>query len=275
MTDIRHIAVLLNGGGRDAAILAAASSVAATHEAAMSAIFVEPLPYALASINGFITAEIMEAQREIYRRRRDLAATALAAIPSTPAGKADFIAAEGPAAQTFIRLARLTDLAVLGQASPDDTDAATDIDLPADIVLGLGRPVLLVPYAGTFPRIGTRILAGWNSTRESTRALADALPFLRRAEQVTLLAINPREKRDTLQSALGAWLTRHKIKGKVEIEKTEELEVGDAMLSRAADLSADLIVMGGYGRPRLREFILGGATQSMFRSMTVPVLMAH
>jgi nucleotide-binding universal stress UspA family protein len=78
-----------------------------------------------------------------------------------------------------------------------------------------------------------------------------------------------------MEADLKRWLAAHGVKGKTRVARTEELEVGDVLLSSAADLSADLIVMGAYGRSRLRELILGGATHSIFRHMTAPVLMSH
>jgi nucleotide-binding universal stress UspA family protein len=179
------------------------------------------------------------------------------------------------AADAVLSRARFADLAVLAQPGPEDSGAATDFDSPAEIVMGAGRPVLMVPYAGTFVDAGKRVIAAWNGTRESARALADALPFLVGASEVTVLSVNPDRDDAAMESDLKRWLGVHGIKGKTRIAHTKDLEVGDVLLSAAADLSADLIVMGAYGRSRLRELILGGATHSIFRHMTAPVLMSH
>src|SRR5262249_11867003 len=151
----------------------------------------------------------------------------------------------------IIARARFADLAVLPQPSPGESDAATDYDWPAEIVMSLGRPVLMVPYAGTYADAGKRILVAWSGTRESARALSDALPFLAGASEVTALSVNPKGDTAAMETALEAWFAAHDVKANLRLAQTKDLEVGDVLLSAAADLSADLIVMGAYGRSRL------------------------
>jgi nucleotide-binding universal stress UspA family protein len=112
----------------------------------------------------------------------------------------------------------------------------------------------------------------WNATRQAARAVHDAMPFLEAAAKVTALTINADEDP---AADLARHLARHGVKAEASTLKSDDVEVGALLLSRAADLSADLLVMGAYGHSRLREVVLGGATREIFRSMTVPVLMAH
>jgi nucleotide-binding universal stress UspA family protein len=274
MPGIKQIVAHVEGGAHDAAVLKLAATLAARFGAGLEAVFANVPPYIPASIDGILTPQIIEAQQAIYRERAEAAKKALAAV-ALPQGKPVWTMLDALAADAVIARARYADLAVLAQPAPEETDAATDYDLPAEIVMALGRPVLMVPYAGTFPDAGKRILAAWSGTRESARAFADALPFLAAAGEVTVLTVNPKSDAPAMEADLKKWLAAHGVKGKTRVAHTKEIEVGDVLLSAAADMSADLIVMGAYGRSRLRELVLGGATHSIFRHMTAPVLMSH
>ncbi len=186
--------------------------------------------------------------------------------------------------------ARYADLSVIGQSDPRHPDAATGGEVEA-VMLSCGRPVVIVPYAGNFATVGRTVLVAWNATREAARAVNDALPILERADKVTVLAVNPgrggsekpAERMVPGIAGEGSWpaadiahhLARHGVKAEAAYTVSEEVDVGNTILSRAADLGADLVVMGGYGHSRLREFIMGGATRTLIGSMTVPVLLSH
>jgi nucleotide-binding universal stress UspA family protein len=137
--------------------------------------------------------------------------------------------------------------------------------------------VLLIPYAGDFPAVGKRVLVAWNAGREATRAITDAIPILREAQQVDVIAFNPKDAPhgEVPGADVGLYLARHGIKVNVSQQTAEDVDVGNQLLSRAADLDVDLIVMGAYGQPRMKELVLGGATRTVLKSMTVPVLMSH
>jgi nucleotide-binding universal stress UspA family protein len=175
--------------------------------------------------------------------------------------------------------ARYADLVVVGQPDPD---RATEDRMPGyfaeDLVLSAGRPVLLVPYAGHFAAVGSRVLVAWNASREAARAVTDALPLLQRAKSVEVVAFEPQRSGADHGAEPGAdialYLARHGVKVAAARQQAG-IDVGSQILSRAADSDADLIVMGAYGHSRGRELVLGGATRSLFQAMTVPVLMAH
>lgn len=175
--------------------------------------------------------------------------------------------------------ARYADLAVIGQHNPDSAATLLDSLSPEDVVLEAGRPALVIPYAGKFDRFGERILVAWNSSRESARAVADAMPFLRAAKEVTVLAINPRTGEDAHGEVPGmdiaAHLARHGVKVTATQTPSVDLAVSDAILNRVSDDGMDMLVMGAYGRSRLRELVLGGVTRDLLKHMTVPVLMSH
>ncbi|RPI42642.1 MAG: universal stress protein [Betaproteobacteria bacterium] len=168
---------------------------------------------------------------------------------------------------------RYADLIVVGQASPKEGGIAQSL------VLNAGRPVLIVPRDYEPRRVGEHVLVAWNASREATRALTDALPILSRASQVDVLTVNAEPRREGHGELPGAdialYLTRHGVRANVLQTSGDDIDVGEWLLSRAADLASDLVVMGAYGHSRLRELVLGGATRTVLESMTVPVLMSH
>lgn len=172
--------------------------------------------------------------------------------------------------------ARYADLVVIGQTDASD-GSHVPADFPERLVLAAGRPVLILPSVGSFATVGKRILVAWNPSREATRAVTDAIPFLQLADTVHVMAVNPKAgEHGTVAGAdIGLYLARHGVRVEVKTDHGAEIDVGNELLSRAADLDADLIVMGGYGHSRLKEWVLGGATRTILESMTTPVLMSH
>lgn len=181
----------------------------------------------------------------------------------------------GPRAETLALHARYADLAVIGQSEPQSQSPR----LADELIMAVGRPVLVVPFAGRFPTLGRRVMVAWNGGREATRAVHDALPLLVGAQTVHVIAINPGHGMAGHGDIPGAdiclHLSRHGVNAVCEHVASDDLNVGEMLLSRAADEDVDLLVMGGYGRSRLREMVLGGATRHMLDSMTVPVLFSH
>ncbi|CAN7593618.1 universal stress protein [Trinickia sp. LjRoot230] len=178
------------------------------------------------------------------------------------------------------KTARLADLTIIGQFDPDDPESFVAEQFAENLVLSAGRPVLIVPYAGHFSTVGTRVLLAWDAGREATRALHDALPFLISAEQTAVLTVNALDGEPPATRIPGVdiaeVIARHGANVVTQqIEGVHGASVGEMLLSRAADFGADLIVMGCYGHSRWRELALGGTSRSILQSMTVPVLMSH
>jgi nucleotide-binding universal stress UspA family protein len=176
--------------------------------------------------------------------------------------------------------ARYADLTVLGQPNDDEPYKGTSADsVLVNVMLSSGRPVLAVPYAGTFEHVGDRVLVAWNASREATRAVNDALPLLRGAKSVTILAVNPRHgiegHGDVPAADIALHLARHGVKAEAAHTIATDISEGDALLSYAVDLGADLIVAGGYGHSRAREMVFGGVTRTLIQEMTAPMLLSH
>jgi nucleotide-binding universal stress UspA family protein len=170
------------------------------------------------------------------------------------------------------RLARYFDATVLQQPDPAGPETA---DLIEAVLFGSGRPVLIVPSHQGSSQLRT-ILIAWDEGRPAARALADALPLLAMAERVEVVTVGDHGRDGNRPSShLVRHLARHDIEAQMTSLVADRGSVASTLLSHAADVKADLLVMGGYGHSRLREIVLGGTTRRILQTMTVPVLMAH
>ena len=178
-------------------------------------------------------------------------------------------------ATRFAHIARRFDLSIVAQAKPEaDGPEALIIE---QALFDSGRPVLVVPYIQTAPLKVERVMLCWDGSRTAARAAGDALPFLSRAKAVEVFIVESGKlKSDEIPGAdIAAHLSRHNRNVSVTRTAGGDIDVASVILSHAADTGADMLVMGGYGHSRLREFILGGATRAILGSMTVPTLMSH
>ena len=160
-------------------------------------------------------------------------------------------------------------------------------DLASELIVGSGRPVLIVPTAGKFSSLGKTVLIAWDGTREASRATHDALPLLAKDAKVKLYHINPHDIGKNPATEVATHLALHGIKAeadhtysKIPASETalfgaRSLKVGDLLLSAASDMGADMLVMGAYSHSRTREMMTGGVTRSILQHMTIPVLMSH
>lgn len=178
----------------------------------------------------------------------------------------------------MLQSARYSDLVILGQTDRSDEVTRTEDDFVERVLVESGRPTLVVPYAGKFPNCGSNAMIAWDASRTAARAVSDALPLLQRAANVEVVVVNPKSLGGTHGAEPGAdvalWLSRHKVKVTVH-QDVSKIDIGNTLLSRAADRGADLLVMGGYGHSKFRELIMGGATRSILSQMTLPVFMSH
>ncbi|WP_019142687.1 universal stress protein [Noviherbaspirillum massiliense] len=198
-------------------------------------------------------------------------------VPSWEARLVDDEPASGLSLQ-----ARYADLTVLGQYDPEEASAVMDSDLPEFVAMNSGCPVLVYPYVGASTPVGERVLLAWNASAQAMRAVRGALPLLRQAKSVEVALFmsnaNPDAYGDTPGDDIALYLARHGIKANVQrqiIPREKPDDIGGDLLSLAADLNSDLLVMGCYGHSRFREILLGGATRTVLSSMTIPALMAH
>jgi nucleotide-binding universal stress UspA family protein len=256
------VANLAIGSSRDVAADFAVS-VASTFNAHLTGIaFVAPVE------DGF-PAEVMQAKR---LENEKAAKTAVSHFEEQVRRAA--IAAESRTLEVPV-VARRFDLAVMGQPEPHKPLLERLIVEAA--LFGSGRPVLIVPYIQRTGLKLDRVMVGWDGSRSAARAVADATPLLVRAKatEVVIVASEPAKSDEIPGAEIAHHLARHGAKVEVKSIVTAETDVANTILSRAADSSADFLVMGGYGHSRLREFILGGVTREILSSMTIPTLMSH
>jgi nucleotide-binding universal stress UspA family protein len=179
------------------------------------------------------------------------------------------------AADIFGHLARRFDLSIVGQANPDVV-GPQELIIEAALFQS-GRPVVVVPYIQKTGLTLNRVLVCWDGGRQAARAIADALPFLHRAKAVEVVVVATKllKSDDSPGADIARHLAHHDLNVDLKRVVTGGTDVANTILSYAADVSADFVVMGGYGHSRLREFILGGATRGVLSSMTIPTLMSH
>ena len=255
-----------------------AVSVAAALDAHLSGIAFLYDPILPISGTGYIPAEVIETQQADNE-----AATKAAIDRFTESARRAGLSAEpltlssslAGAGDQFGRIARRFDLAIVGQAEPQ-TSTVEDI-IAESTLFESGRPMIVVPYIQKAPLKLDNIMVCWDGSKPAARAIGDALPLLAKAGRVEIVIVtNERGKKDEIEGAdMGQHLARHGLKIDVHRIAGGGIDVADALLSHAADSGADFMVMGGYGHSRLREFVLGGVTRSILRSMTIPVLLSH
>ena len=275
---IKDIVVNLSVGEKASPACDYAVSVAATFDAHLAGIAFLYDPIVPVSGAGYIPADVIEAQErdneEATRTALDRfnAACSRAGVSAEPLTLSASFAGVG---EQFSRIARRFDLSIVGQSEPESSAVE---EIIAELALfESGRPVIVVPYIQKAPLKLDNVMVCWDGSRAAARAIADSMPLLAKARRVEVVIVtNERGKRDEIEGAdIGAHLARHGLNVDVKRTALGDIDVADVLLSHAADAGSDFIVMGGYGHSRLREFVLGGVTRSIFRSMTAPVLMSH
>ena len=255
-----------------------AVSVAGALDAHIAGIAFVYDPIVPVSGSGYIPAEVIETQQADNEAGAKAAidrfaeATRRAGVAAEPLTISASLAGAGA---QFGRIARRFDLAIVGQANPQ---ASSVEDIIAETTLfESGRPMILVPYIQKAPLKLDNVMVCWDGSRPAARAVGDAMPLLAKAGRVEIVIVgSERGKQDEIEGAdMGQHLARHGLKVEVHRISGGTIDVADALLSHAADSGTDFMVMGGYGHSRLREFVLGGVTHTIFRSLTLPVLLSH
>ena len=275
---IKDIVVNLSVGEKAGPAGDYAISAAAAFDAHLAGVAFLYDPIMPVSGAGYIPADVIATQerdsQEATRSALDrfTAACRRAGIAAEPLTLSTSFAGVG---EQFGRIARRFDLSIVGQAEPETSEVEEIVAESA--LFESGRPLVIVPYIQRAPLKLDHVMVCWDGGRAAARAIADAMPLLGRAGHVDVVIVtDERGKRDQIEGAdMGAHLARHGLNVEVTRTALGDIDVADVILSRAADMSTDFIVMGGYGHSRLREFVLGGVTRSILRSMTVPVLMSH
>lgn len=281
----KDILVHLDSGARCKTRMAAALTLARRFESHLTGTYVLDIPAPEFFYGASMPFMGAGPEQVIERMRNEAVNTAAPVEEAFRSGLAregvpgDWRLVEGSLPETVALHARYADLAVVAQPNPYEPNDGGQRDVAVTVVMTAGRPVLVVPFAGEFETIGERVLVAWNATRESARAVNDALPLLQQAKLVTVLAVNPRHgihgHGDVPAADIALHLARHGVKAEAAHTVATDIPEGEALLSYAADVGVDLIVAGAYGHSRAREVVFGGVTRTLLNEMTVPAFLSH
>ncbi len=283
---LKDILVHMDNGTRCEVRLRLAAAIARQHGAHLVGLYAADIPSPEYFYGATMPFAGGGAEDVVHRMRSDSAAasvnteTAFRDLLRQEGLQGEWRYVEGQVPATVSLHARYADLAVVAQPNPYDSHDETNRDaIVVTPLMGSGRPVLIVPYAGSFSSVGEHVLVAWNASREAARAVNDALPLLRRAKKVTVLAVNPRQGVDghgeVPAADIALHLARHGVTAEAAHTVAKGIADGEALLSYAADIGADMIVAGGYGHSRAREMVFGGVTRTLIQEMTVPVFLSH
>lgn len=276
-TTLTQLLVHLDASPQAAQRLEAACRIGQAHGAAVTGLYaVTPsfvaLPFA-PEVGPGVAAALREIDDELRTRARATFDRVLAKLGMQAAWAE---VGDDPIMGVFAQQALYADLLVLGQHDPASTPATgVPVDFAESVMVASGKPALILPYIGA-SSIGDTMVLAWKPTREAARAVSAALPMLQRARRVHVLSWSGTDEAVSGQRLdLDSYLKLHGVEATWHRETGEPELPGELLLSRAFDLEADLLVMGCYGHSRAREWVLGGTSRTVLRSMTLPVLMAH
>lgn len=273
------ILVQLDRTAHSEARLKVAALLAARHGAGLIGLRIEAHPHVPQALRGGIRPAALEAQAQALAAdtaRIEAGFRARATELGLPMEWWSEQCETEWAIARVVERARHASLTVLGQAAHDGEEEVPGGELLHQMLLAGGRPVLVVPETEPATEApGRRVAVAWNGTRESARALSDAMPVLALAEAVQIIAVGePAEGYDSL-TEIGRHLARHEISAQCRQMRAADHDVGATILATAAEFNADMVVMGGYGHSRMREVVLGGATRHVLRHALLPILMSH
>ncbi len=281
---VRVVLGLIDGGPASEAAAGAALTVADAFEAHLQLLHVRPDPESLVpmigeGMSGLMLDQMVEGFRAESLERAAAARRLFEALEARRAGRPGdgkatiaFREEEGREDEVAARVGRLHDLIVLARS---DRKAGTPANVTLEsVLLQSGRPVLVAP-AEAAPSIGRKIVIAWNGKPQAARALGASLPFLAKAESVTVLTAGESHAL-ARPGEVVRYLAWHGVRADaIEASATGSGKIGQILLDQASQAGADLMVMGAYGHSRLKEMILGGATHEVLGHAVLPVLMAH
>ena len=280
MVDIKDVVVFLDGRREGSGVIEFAARLSEEHGAHLTGAFVWPPMAAEGSaayLKGRAIKELIATyDAEVGREEKSLRESFERAA-SRSGLQAEWRSVRHLMARDMVAHARYSDLAIVRRPDPVGQEGIP-LDLPQTLVLASGRPVILLPPEPP-ASAGRRVLIGWNAEREATRAVADALPFLARADAVELLVVDHERHTGEHGEEPGADIARHLARHGVQVDvrriSSGGEDVGRVILSRAAAFAADLVVMGAYGHSRLTELVFGGATRTALHEAGLPILMSR
>ncbi|MFC4169063.1 universal stress protein [Teichococcus aestuarii] len=262
-------------------ILDPAISLAKHHGAHLAALHVYSLDWPMmAAADGYVSPAtwrlVLEEAEQAAKERAEQIHTQFEKATRREDIPAEWRLVEGMVDSVLVQHARYADVTILGRSDRNGIEA----DLAEEVMFDAGRPVLLLPPSPPRDFTARRVLVGWNGRREAARAVGDALPLIQAAEAVQVLSVFARAEEQASCQVQTEDIARHLARHGATVSAATtmaggDLQVEDVLLSAAADLGAELLVVGGYGHGRMREMVLGGVTRSLLHGSTIPVLLSH
>jgi nucleotide-binding universal stress UspA family protein len=276
----KNLLVYLDQGASNKERVNTAIAIAKVHESQLTGVVVNALPASsILQKLGFGKGEALMQQQRIEAEEIIEHFKQIAEQEGVQADTRIIECVEGRAAEKLARMARIFDLSIMRQANPDKPNASFISELSEEVMLSSGRPVFFIPYVGAHNIPCRRGLLAWDGSKAAARAVHDALPLLKMMEKVIILIVDADKIEHYADSQPGEELSRHLSLHGVnnEIRRLAKAEVSTStiILNELSDSGADILIMGGYGTPKLREIMLGGVTRTLFECMTVPVFMSH
>lgn len=276
---VKDIVVNVPIHAKNDAVTRFVTSLAGQYGAQLTGVVFQYLPVAPPDVLSLMDAHFIDEQQAQGKKLADSAVERLRfeikreQVPWT-ARVLEASADEAP--RKFAEIARTFDLAVVGQADPDNPSVD---DLIAEATLfESGRPILLVPYIQAAPFRTDRVAICWDGSRPAARAVADALPLIKSTSELHLVSVHGEGKspKEVSNVDMASHLARHGFQVNLHnLTLAPDTGITSTILNFVADKGIEFLVMGGFGHSRLREFVLGGATRGILQSMTVPTLMSH
>jgi nucleotide-binding universal stress UspA family protein len=277
----KTILVSLNEVERLDTLLEVTATLANEHDAHVLGLYVIPAPAVYPSAGTYAIPEIFDSFTKYFEEQLNRVKERFESVMDRNGVRYRWLMIRSPVpaiSDTVDEIGRIADLVVLSETDRK-AQKGVELDLVQNIVLSVGRPVLVLPQnCGKDLKI-SQIICGYNGSKEAARAVHDALPFLKRADDVRLVWVDPALVSETAGPLPGAdmaeSLDRHGVRATAESMPTNGINPAEALLTRARDLGSGMIVMGAYGHSRLKEFILGGATRYALSNMRVPLVLSH
>jgi nucleotide-binding universal stress UspA family protein len=275
----KTLLVSLNEIERLDALLEITLKLAADQRAHVLGLYVIPAPAVYPAVGPYVVPEVFDGLTRYFEEQSKGTRAKFEALikrRGVPGTWLEVKALAPVISETVSEVGRIADLVVVSEANREGKNGV-EVDFVENVILGLGRPVLVVP-GRTAALDPAQIVCGYNGSKEAARAIHDALPILRNAKDVRVVWVDPPKDRE-LAAPPGAdmaeSLQRHGVKATAQAVESNGANPAEAVMAKAREVGAGLIVMGAYGHSRIREFVLGGATRHALSNLAVPLLMSH
>ncbi len=271
----KDILLYIDDGVSNAARVAAGFALAREHGARVTGVTLAAIKPASVRVSG---ADALQDVSDRCAQQRLDEFLELARAEEIDARSHIIYGGHSESARKLAQYARNFDLLVLRQVNPDNDNASLVSEVSEQVILLSGRPVFFMPYIGAHRIPCKKAAIAWDGTPAASRALHDAMPMLVSMEEIMILIIEGKKKTakgQLLANDLTDHLGIHGVNAVVNRRAADGLDVPTIILNEMADHDIDILIMGGYGTPNLRQKIFGGVTRTLLDSMTVPVLMSH